>query len=108
MKTAVAGSSLEVYHNEIQGTEQLRQRQQILNYLDSHRCWVSRKWIAHVLGWEPGTVAGRVRELIDDEALVESYRKQKCPVTGRTVKFVRIAHESGEQMEFPLQTREQS
>jgi hypothetical protein len=67
------------------------QRNAIRAFLDSHYPKeFTRKEIAGALGMEPGSVCGRVDELIDFTCnqAVESIRR-KCAISGRTVKTVR-------------------
>lgn len=92
MKTNVSTSSLNAYHGEIRGAKESTQMAEILEYL-SGRGWVSRKTIARDLRMEPGTVAGRVNELVSRGLVSVDPGLQHCPVTGRNVHFVRAVEQ---------------
>lgn len=68
----------------------------VLDYL-SGRGWVSRKQIAREMGMEPGTVAGRVNELVSRGFVQVDPGLKSCPVSGRNVHFVRA---SGKQLDM--------
>jgi predicted ArsR family transcriptional regulator len=92
MKTNVSTSSLEAYFGEIRGSKESTQMTAILEYL-SGRGWVSRKTIARDMKLEPGTVAGRVNELVARGLVSVDQGLQCCPVTGRNVHFVRAVEQ---------------
>ena len=88
MKTSVAESSLNAYHGEIIGRKESRQCDEILSWM-AGKGWLSRKQIARGMDMEPGTVAGRINELVRDGAVTVSHYLQPCPISGRRVHLVR-------------------
>lgn len=95
MKQDVRRSSLETY--DALGLKALSQIQyQVIGaMIDLGRDqWVSRRQIARASGLETSTVAGRVNELVTAGRLVESEYRWRCPVTGRRVHKVQLAHKA--------------
>lgn len=95
MKTNVSVSSLCAYRSEIVGTKKNTQMAAILDYLTG-KGWVSRKQIARDMEMEPGTVAGRVNELVKHGQVIVNPFLLPCPVSGRNVHFVRVAEQQAD------------
>ncbi|MEE8043596.1 MAG: hypothetical protein V3T32_00505 [Thermodesulfobacteriota bacterium] len=86
MKTLVAETSIEAYHDLINTGTLNNKQAELIAYMGTVGA-VTRRQIAKALDWELGSVAGRVRELIDKKEL-EEIGTVKCPKTGKTVRLV--------------------
>lgn len=103
MKTKVSDSSLDNY--EALKMDGLSRQQTIvmqsIRHLVQLGCdddgWVSRKQISNIspavtggIVLEPGSVSGRVNELVAAKRLEVDPRTSRCPVSGKPVHLVRI------------------
>lgn len=93
MKTAVAHSSINA-HDAMQGTGFAALQALILARMKPGRLY-SRRQLAQMTSLETSTVAGRVNELIELEAIVVC-GTIKCPITHRNVEAIKRADEQME------------
>ena len=94
MKTNMATTSLESYYELIRSGKANTQRCAVLkcildHHKNPHHDGITRRSIGTKLGMELGTVAGRVKELVDAGAVVEDGTVQD-PRTGKQVKLIKL------------------
>lgn len=106
MKTTVADTSLLAYDRLREGPQLGAQQRRVLDYLREHAGRdYTRKELARALGLEPGTIAGRVNELIAVGLIVELPRRT-CAVSGQSAHAVRASRNQPEQAELWEQRNE--
>lgn len=92
MRTAVADSSIQNFHLHRASGKLGEQQARIFAFMvkNCHKSF-TRKELARALNMEPGTVAGRVNELIHGLHLLEELPIRTCAVSGRSAHAVRVA-----------------
>lgn len=88
MKTNVAETSINAYHNLINTGTLTKRQAELMAYMETVGA-VTRRQIAKALEWDTGSAAGRVNELVALGKL-EEIGTVKCPKTGKTVGLVCI------------------
>lgn len=92
MKTNVSNSSINTYYGVVLPMLP-RLQMAILKVIARRKGWWSRREIASAANLEINTVCGRVNELLEAGHLIESDELMRCPVTGRSVRMVRVNDE---------------
>ena len=88
MKTNVAITSIESYHQHVNSGAKVKQREAILAYM-AGKGPATRRQIANRLDFELGATAGRINKLVKDGLLIEM-GTMKCSTTNKTVGLVGI------------------
>lgn len=95
MKTAVAQSSVDRYHQLMAEGGVSRQKALILSMLEPGRAY-TRNEIADMTKLKLHAVTGRINALVSEGRLDEDeYERRACSITGSSVKVVRLAGADG-------------
>lgn len=89
MKTHASETSIDCYHSHVVPFAEPTQLECVALEIDrQHVC--TRRMVAKALGMETGTVSARVNKLIADGLVIET-GASPCPITGKKVKWLKIA-----------------
>lgn len=92
MKTNVAATSIDCYHNTVRGEYQSRYYRMIVGYMREQLTPKTRREIGKALGLETNQYSGRCNELIAAGVLVV-IGERKCSLSGKNVEaLLHAAH----------------
>ncbi len=89
----VREASRDAYHNQIAGSRELTQCDQVEAEIIRHGT-CTRRMIAQSLGIETSTISARVNKLIEQGRVIEC-GMHPCPITGRRVNWIKPIPEQG-------------
>jgi len=89
MKTHVSETSIDCYHSHVVPLKERRQRDLVEAEIGRQKV-CTRRMVAKALGMETGTVSARVNKLIADGLVIET-GASPCPITGKKVRWLKIA-----------------
>lgn len=91
---AVREASLDAYHNQIAGSRELTQCDQVeAEIIRQGKC--TRRMLSQSLGIETSTISARVNKLIETGRVIETGTLHPCPITGRRVNWIKPIPEQG-------------
>ncbi|KWR88800.1 hypothetical protein [Cupriavidus sp. IDO] len=95
MHTAVAHTSIRVYHQLKQDGTLSKRQKEILAVMKPFPADYSLQELVKLTGLPVNIVSGRVNELREDLGELERGPARACSVTGRTIRPVRRRHPQG-------------
>lgn len=101
MKTEVAQSSIQVYHDEVKDNLELAEADIVLKYLATVRSATRRMIQRDTDMVEISNVARAVNCLIKTKDVIYSHT-DKCPITGRKVQWVKVVTSFNAGQQIPL------
>lgn len=90
----VATTSIQAY-NQMKDSGNLGKQKRLVLAVIRPGLQYTRSELAAFTGLPINCICGRVRELLDEERLVEANRPRVCSVTGHTAKTVRLPEPDG-------------
>lgn len=75
------------YRQLVVSGDAITKRDQLYVFMLRHQNH-TRSELAQAIGWPINSICGRVKELIDDGAVLESGKRRECRVTGNQVHYL--------------------
>lgn len=107
MKTNVAETSVQAYHDHINSGGAEGQAERVVFALSCIKGGATRKELAVFMGEDPGSVGGRANQLVKDKRLIEP-TKRKCSVSGKEVKLLELPCKTLGQVHENLQGKKEA